>query len=155
MWLDEHLRHSRGYGVHSPFLYRIVREAMMPRGLVGSERGLYDALLARGVSVRTARRLQNLLTLEGYGAWSVDGVAESSNHLTIATTECSEATIGEMMEALRTSGGALCLLHEGRSRARKRMCGRLIEEHHSMSASKRAFTLFFSREDLRKQHIII
>ena len=155
MWLDEHLRHSHGYGVHSPFLYRIVREAMMPRRVVGCDRRLYEALVARGVGRRTAVRLQNLCNLEHLEAWSIDGATTAEAGLMIATRECSDATLEQMHKAQSHSGATLCILHEGRNRAALERCGRVVEQHSSMSAEAWAFTLLFCRKDLRKQHIII
>ncbi len=154
MWLEEHLRHSRGYGVHSPLLYRIVREAMMPRKVVGSDTALYDALRARGVGRRTATRLQNLLSLEGYTAWEIDGMAEAGAMM-IATAKCSEEQLRVMARRLGEREGVLCILHPIGSHTRRRLCKELIAAHHSMSASKPAFTLLFSRKDLQKQHINI
>lgn len=154
MWLEEHLRHSRGYGVHSPLLYRIVREAMMPRKIKGSDTALYDTLRARGVGRRTATRLQNLLSLEGYTAWSIDSPAEAGAMM-IATAECSEKQLRAMATALGEQEGAVCILHPIGSRTRRKLSGELIAAHHSMSASKPTFTLLLSRKDLQKQHINI
>lgn len=154
MWLDEHLRHSRGYGVHSPLLYRVVREAMMPHRIQGGEVALYEALRARGVGKRTATRLQNLFTLEGYEQWSIDAEAGESGMM-IATSECSEERIGEMVAALGKRQGVLCLLHPLGSHARLIFCRRIVAAHNSMSASKPTFTLLFARKDLQKQHINI
>lgn len=154
MWLEEHLRHSRGYGVHSPLLYRIVREAMMPRRVKGSDTSLYDALRARRVGRRTATRLQNLLTTEGYGVWRIDAVA-GEGEMMIATAGCHEEQLRAMARVLGEQEGVLCILHPIGSRTRRRVCRELIAEHHSMSASKPTFTLLLSRKDLQKQHINI
>lgn len=154
MWLEEHLRHSRGYGVHSPLLYRIVREAMMPHRIKGSDTSLYNALRARGVGRRTATRLQNLLTTEDYGAWKVDTVADEGEMM-IATAECHDEQLRAMARMLREQEGILCILHPIVGRTRRRLCKELIAEHRSMSASKPTFTLLISRKDLQKQHINI
>lgn len=154
MWLEEHLRHSRGYGVHSPLLYRIVREAMMPRRVKGYDTSLYDALRARGVDRRTATRLQNLLCVEGYGRWSIDAVA-GKGEMMIASADCREEQLRAMASVLREQEGILCILHPIGNRTRRRVCRAMVAEHHSMSASKPTFTLLISRQDLQKQHIII
>ena len=54
-------RYFRGHGVHSPFVYAVVRQVFMrsrlfPEGATG----LYYELLARGISQRRAVQLQNL-----------------------------------------------------------------------------------------------
>ena len=152
MWLIKHLRHSRGYGVHSPLLYRIVREAMMPRKIAGTEHALYDALRAQGICKRTATRLQNLYSLEGYEAWRIDQVAKSEGELMIATAKCEEQIVTSMANALREHEGTMCIIHSPRNRQLRRS---LIAAHPSMSAANCQMTLLWGRKDLRKQHIII
>lgn len=154
MWIDEHCLRSRGYGIHSPFLYRIVREAMMPRHPKEGDSSLYEALRGRGVGRRTATRLHNLFVLEGYTAWSIDSTA-TGGAMMVATPECSEERTRAMAAALGEQEGVLCILHPIGNCARRRLCRRLTKAHHSMSAEKRAFTLLFSRNDLQKQHIRI
>ena len=153
MWLYEHLRHRLGYGVHSPFLYRIVREAMMPRRMMEGERSLFDALRSKGVGNSTATRLHNLRIVECYEEWGIDEC--KGGGLMVATPECGEERVGEMMRTLGEQGGALCILHPVGNKPRRELCRRLVAEHNSMSASKMGFTLFFSRHDLRKQHITL
>lgn len=154
MWLIKHLRHSRGYGIHSPFLYRIVRESMMPRQIVANDDSLYRALRTKGADRRTAIQLQNLYEREHYPSWSIDKSGDKEA-LTIATESCSEVTIRSMAQSLKEHNGTLCILHKPLNRQRKGFCRAIVAEHHSMSAEKRKFTLLFSRHDLRKQHIVI
>lgn len=156
MWLEEHLRHRAGFGVHSPMLYRIVREAMMPRKIKGADRGLYEALMARGVCRRTAVRMQNLYSLEGFTAWKIDEVAREGE-LAIATLSASKELTEEMVAACRNhTPSTLCILHPvvggGKRRA---LCREILQSHPSMSASKPSLTLLFNRADLHKQHIVI
>ena len=54
-------RYFRGHGVHSPFVYDIVRSVFMRDDLLPGRRDLYDALLTAGVSRRRAVQLQNLM----------------------------------------------------------------------------------------------
>lgn len=154
MWLEEHLRHSHGYGVHSPLLYRIVREAMMPRHIKGEDTALYEALRAKGVGRRTATRLQNLYSLEGYRAWHIDCVSKE-HEMMIATIRCSDKQLRAMATVASRQQGILCILTPLGNRARRRLCRELIGVHNSMSASKPTFTLLVWRTDLQKQHINI
>lgn len=55
------LRHTRGHGIHSPFVYGLVRNALMfGSGPDGADGELYEALRSCGVNRRRAAQLQNL-----------------------------------------------------------------------------------------------
>ena len=60
------VRHYRGHGVHSPFVYSLVRQVFMRRRVEGSNTALYADLVLRHVSRRRATQLQNLYTHCGY-----------------------------------------------------------------------------------------
>lgn len=154
MWLWRHLRHRCGYGVHSPFLYEVVRGAMMPRRIVGESHELHDALVTRGVDKRTARRLQNLVSVVGYKGATIDSV-QGKGELGVATIRCEESTLRSMAARVATEGGALCIITPVGHPSRRAICRELIGAHRSMSASKPSFTLLFGRPDLPKQHIDI
>lgn len=62
------LRHWRGKGVHSPFMYGVVRGVFLKSRLSGPEHRLYDELLGRGVRKKDAVVLQNL-----YGYCGAEG----------------------------------------------------------------------------------
>lgn len=153
MYLWDHIRHRSGFAVHSPFMYGVVRKAMMPRKVVGTSRELYDALGVTGASRRTATRLQNYLTHLDYPAWSVDKSVEQG--LVVATPKCSAEEVEALVAELSDGRSAtLCLLH-GRSKVRKALAKRLVAQHPSMSASKCDFTLLVYGRALPKQHIIL
>ena len=152
MWLDEYCFRSLGYGIHSPMLYRIVRGAMMPRHIIGTDHSLYDSLRRYRIGRRTAIRLQNLLATEGYAEWRIDQLAGSGG-LTILTPACTAESVEEIVGALKE--GTVCVTIPPLGCQRRRLCRRLVAQHPSMSAEKPRLMLFFAREDLRKQHIKI
>lgn len=61
-------RYFRGHGVHSPFVYDLVRHVFMRAELLPGDRSLYEALLAVGIAERRAVQLQNLAIHCGYGS---------------------------------------------------------------------------------------
>ena len=69
------MRHFRGHGVHSPFVYAIVRQVLMRRTLLGADTSLRDALLRAGVGMRRATELQNLMTHCGYRTFALAACA--------------------------------------------------------------------------------
>ncbi len=60
------VKHFRGRKVHSPFVYGIVRNAIMKTTPQGDDRALFDELRARGFSVKRAAQLQNLYSFREY-----------------------------------------------------------------------------------------
>lgn len=70
-------RHFRGHGVHSPFVYGLVREAFMFHRLRDGEHCLYDALRRVGIFHRRAVQLQNAFLYCGYRTFAIcEGKAE-------------------------------------------------------------------------------
>ncbi|MBQ2247900.1 MAG: hypothetical protein II323_03990 [Tidjanibacter sp.] len=154
MWLDKHLRHRRGYGIHSPYLYRIIREGLMLRKINGTQRDLFEELREKGVGRRTAIRLQNLCKLEDFESWAIDGCADCRS-LLVATEHCPIELVEQMMASATANSSTLVLLHSAFNCQRRRECRVLAEKHHSMSASNLQMTLLFNAAGLTKQHIVI
>ena len=154
------MRHSRGYGVHSPFLYGVVRQAMMPRRVVGGPTQLHSDLQAAGIDKRTATRLQNYLYYVGLSEWTINKVPPfgAEDMLMIATPDCPADVLKQMMSIVgseeHNTKATLCVIHR-RGKTSKRLRRRLVAEHKGMSAEKRHFTLLFFNPALPKQHIII
>ena len=95
-------RYFRGHGVHSPFVYAVVRQVFMRRKL-NPEAGtaLYDALLSRGISQRRAIQLQNLMAHCGYECFDIDcdPATAPRSDMIIATTEVMPERLKENFEA--------------------------------------------------------
>ena len=57
-----HVRHWRGHGIHSPFMYGIVRNVFMKSRITGRDRTLYNALIRHRIGRKNGILLQNLYT---------------------------------------------------------------------------------------------
>ena len=93
-------RYFRGHGVHSPFVYDIVREVFMHDGLLPGDRTVYDSLTAAGVSRRRAGQLQNLAIHCGYKTF---GLNRADAELCVVTRDRSRA---ETLALVREAGEA-------------------------------------------------
>ena len=62
MTMLSRIRHWRGHGIHSPFVYGLVRAVFAG---MGDRRDVYDMMRKRGLRRKTARQLQNLATYCG------------------------------------------------------------------------------------------
>ncbi len=149
------VRHYRGHGVHSPFVYSLVRKVFMHRRVEGADVALYTDLVLRHVSRRRATQLQNLYSHCGYENYlfadshttSLDGV-----ELCIVPRECSIDDLHRLTEEARLAQTTLCILAPRDERARNRQCRRLVSEHRGTSVDNRGYLLLFNVEGLPKQH---
>ena len=98
-------RFFRGHGVHSPFVYAIVRQVFMKTELREGDRSLYAALRERGVNERRAVQLQNLFIHCGYNRFGMNRATEAD--LCIATADTPTDRLPQLAEAARRGGDAL------------------------------------------------
>lgn len=145
------VRYFRGHGVHSPFVYSIVRQAFMKCNLLSQDQQLYDALLQRGIARKRAVQLQNLYTHCDYHSFAIDRFDELCD-LCLLTEQVGEQATREVMQRAAKHHTTVALLSPYEGRERAELGRRLIEEHPCTSVDKRAFILFFTNDNLPKQH---
>lgn len=145
-------RYFRGHGVHSPYIYSIVRQVFMHRELSGDSREIYDALIAKGISRRRATELQNLATHCGYESWSIDSRNESA--MIILTTATHADELARYVEYAKSAGITLVVMHPYHTAERWGACRELIEAHPSTTVDNRAYLIFFNNH-LPKQRFTL
>ena len=134
-------RYFRGHGVHSPYVYNIVRQVFMSSKFIGDDRTLYDALVARGTSQRRAMQLQNLALHCNYATWSIDA---EGGELVILTLDCDAEALVHHAEAARTAKATLCILTPYHTAERWQTCCSLVEGHPSTTVDNRGYLLLFN-----------
>ncbi len=142
------LRHFRGHGVHSPYVYAIVREVFMRRDLLPGDRTLFRALRERGVGERTACELQNLAIHCGCTSCAFD--CGDADFVVLIPGLPHAETIAVVCKAA-ARGGCVALLAPYATAERQHLCRLLVEAHRSTTVDKRAYLLFFNNH-LPKQH---
>ena len=142
-------RFFRGHGVHSPFVYAIVRLVFMKTELREGDRSLYAALRERGVNERRAVQLQNLFIHCGYNRFGMNRATEAD--LCIATADTPTDRLPQLAEAARREGATLCIMEPYADVERRNCCRRLAAEHPSTSIDNRGYLLLFNGT-LPKQH---
>lgn len=142
-------RFFRGHGVHSPFVYAIVRQVFMKTDMVEGDRTLYVALKERGVNERRAVQLQNLFLHCGYEGFGLN--CATGADLCIATTDVSIERLPQLAEEVRQHGATLCIMNPYANEQRRNCCRRLAAEHPSTSIDNRGYLLLFNGP-LPKQH---
>lgn len=144
-------RYFRGHGVHSPFVYAIVREVFMRRDLLPGERSLYETLLGAGLSRRRAVQLQNLMIHCGYATF---GMNRADADLCIATRDLPRAETLALVRAASEGRHTVAVLSPYEGRDRQALCAQIVAGHPSTTVDNRAYLLIFNNH-LPKQHFRI
>ncbi len=139
-------RHFRGHGVHSPFVYAIVREVFMRSKLMSDEHTLYEALLSAGVAKRRAIELQNLILHCNYTTFKIDCSVDEMEDcdMVIATTAIPTEQLTTMADKARESRITLCIIAPSLDQQRDRCCKLIVDAHPCTSVDNRGYLLLFN-----------
>lgn len=132
-------RHFRGHGVHSPYVYDIVRKVFMQRRLQPEGQALHDQLIAKDVAPRRAVEIANLAVHCNYPTWSID--AMGSGELIIATLDTRFPHLKTYADYAREHHATLCIMNPYNNRDRWLVCSEIIEAHTSTTIDNRAYLL--------------
>ena len=142
-------KYYHGYGVHSPFVYGLVRKAFMCKRLIeGTGSALYDALRANGVAEKRARQLHNTLHYVEGKSYSIN---EVGGDMSILLADYPTAQLREAYDKAKAAGVTLVVGQPYLNRERQNEMKMLIAEHRSTTVDNRAYILFFNNH-LPKQH---
>ena len=143
------LKHRKGHGVHSPFVYGFVRKALMTKALCeGSGTALYDSLIAVGLKEKRARELHNVLSYIEGQSYSIN---EVEGDLSILLADYPTEQLRAALATAKTEGVALVICQPYLNRERQNEVNALVAEHRSTTVDNRAYIVFFNNH-LPKQH---
>lgn len=142
-------KHYRGYGVHSPFVYGVVRKVFMRKSLFeGSGLEPYDSLRVEGLSERTSRQLHNLYVYVEAKSFAINSVG---GELSILLENYPTERLNEAYAEAKKGAVTLVVCQPYANRERQNAVKALLEEHTSTTIDNRAYIIFFNNY-LPKQH---
>ena len=144
-------RFFRGHGVHSPFVYDVVRNVFMRDTLLPGDRALFRELLAAGVPERRAVQLQNLAIHCGYATF---GLNRADAEFCILTRDLPRAETLALVAAAGEAGHTVALMSPCEGQDRQMLCRQIMAAHRSTTVDNRGYLLIFNN-NLPKQHFRI
>ena len=143
------IKHRKGHGVHSPFVYSLVRKVFMSRILfegTGSE--LYELLRMKGLSQKSARQLHNLLYHIEAKSYSIN---EIKGEVSILLPDYPANGLRDALKKAKGEGLTLVVCQPYANRERQNEIVTIVDEHSSTTVDNRTYILFFNNY-LPKQH---
>ncbi|MFI3332375.1 MAG: hypothetical protein SNI51_03300 [Rikenellaceae bacterium] len=141
------LRHFRGHGVHSPYVYSIVRNVLMSRRLHGDAAPLFEALNRYGCDRRSSIEISNLVSHCGYYNFDIDRLSES-NDVAICTHQMDDHTLQELIRRASKQGATVVILA---SNKRVQLCETIVKYHRSTTIDRLNYLVILNNH-LPKQH---
>ncbi len=146
------LRHKRGHGVHSPYIYSIVREVFMRRELTPAMNPLYDTLVGVGLKRRYARELENMRHHCGFSTFDIDSLEQVD--MVICTTKSTSDQTLEIVRLSKERGTTVVFVAPHLDTQREQMSEGIVAKHHSTTLDRRGYLVIFNNH-LPKQHFIL
>ncbi len=146
------MRHFRGHGVHSPYVYALVREVFMKRrSTTACDPAFERALVEAGLSLRAARELQQIRRRCGCKTWGVD---REGDGMTCLTRAADGELCRRVLAQARAAGHTVVIVRPYADRERVRFCDTVIAAHTSTSVDRGSYILLFNNH-LPKQHFVL
>ncbi len=141
------IRHFRGHGVHSPFVYSIVRNALMVDKLNSDATSSFELLRGVGVDSRSAIEISNIASHCNYHNITFDYLSEDSD-LVICTKSTSGDALAKLTCKAEKQGVAIVVLAQYKQ---AHLCRSIVKAHHCTSIDRPSYLLLLNNH-LPKQH---
>ncbi len=150
------LRHIRGHGIHSPYVYRLVREVFMCRTVIaGADDRLLNEMSQWLMDRRMAIELHNLYLHCGYRSYLIDPAPEAMDGSKVDFVICTKSVSVNQIEQIydRSLSSATTVVVElpPHDVEREELTAQIVASHRSTTIDKRRYIIIFNNH-LPKQH---
>lgn len=142
-------RYFRGHGVHSPYIYAIVRQVFMRSKPVVCDE-LFDLLVASDIPRKRAVQLRNLVEHCSYSKVGIDCDCQGHDFV-VLTRHFPDEDLALVAREAQDCGTTLAIVAPYANRERDEACRRIVEVHPSTTVDNRGYLLVFNNH-LPKQH---
>jgi len=144
-------RYYRGHGVHSPYIYAIVRFVFMQKKLTQIEKPFYNQILKLDICPKRAMQLHNLCIHCNYKTLTIDS---PNGDICILTTTTSQTNLILVLNSAMLQGTTIVVMNPYADAQREAICRKIISKHKSTTVDNLGFLLIFNNH-LPKQHFVI
>ncbi len=145
------LRHRKGYGVHSPYVYTLVREVFAKQSC---DTELYDNLTLLGLKRRHTVEVANFIGSLNANRYAIDPQNCRDYDVVICTTNQTLIEADRLIEESRERGVILIITSHNSTLARELHFMSVVQNHISTSIDKGGYLILINSH-LPKQHFIL
>ena len=151
------IRHFRGRGIHSPFVYYLVRKALMKRRVIGGDRELYKKLTDLPLPKKRAIQLQNVQEYCRLPEAEIiteyrEGMLFDPQKFYLTHPKLNIDELCLAVKGIEDVKGSVAVLSPHYNRARFVYCRRMCKRGEFLSIDNRRYILFLFNNRVPKQH---
>ena len=149
------IKYWRGYGVHSPFMYRMVRQALMKHRVLDTKALAEIDFKSLGICNRERTMIRNIFVINQYKDFQVADAQTSltSETLYLVPLKCSDQTINQLVSQINDQTNCGIIFgNTNRSHKRYDRCKSIAKKLNCVSLALHCMFAIFIDRGLKKQH---
>jgi hypothetical protein len=149
------IKYWRGYGVHSPFMYHLVRNALMRHRLIDNTALSQTDFKSLGICQREQTMIKNIYVTNNYTQFKIvtTDTQPESDTLYLIPLKCDDSIIGLFFSRIaQLDNCGIIFGNTNRSHKRYNKCKSIVQRLNCVSLTLHCMFIIFIGEGLKKQH---